>query len=466
MSSDQSNAVALWAVASRRLLQRNELLFRQWFCNLIPLTVTDQVIRLGVPDDFFGTVVSEQYDDLILDALRGIDGADYRYEFESGHLPAAAVVPPPAPAAVPAAPAPETQPASPFTVKSRPRWQEGVLHEFTFENFVVSEANRHAFAAAGVAATEPGLYNPLFLHGSNGVGKTHLLRAIAHEMRRLHPDWVIRCTTSDELINGFYELMMQKRSLAAFRSEVCDVDALLIDDVHNLSKKKQLQDDFFHIFNTLHGRNKQIVFTSDRQPCEIPDIEARLSTRFESGMVSEVCMPEYEARLVILRKWRAEMITQTPLDDQFLEFLASNITSSVRRLKSAFLRLATHASLSGNDHLSLSEAEDLLHVQISQEAAARGISLESIQHVVASQFGLTNADLLGKKRSRRFAEPRMIAMFLARELTSHSSTEIGAAFGRNHATVLYAEKQIPELCRYNEDIRSAVSQLRRQLQRK
>lgn len=452
-------AADIWRIAAGRLKERNEPSYCQWFKNMTPLAIDDSgsVLSLGIPDDFFGSIVSDQYDDLLREALMNINGVDFSYRFESGYEP-------PVDKEVKTVPEPPAV-TSTTEIPPRPMRPRRNPHDYTFDNFVVCDANKHAFAAARAAVEEPGLYNPLFLYGTNGVGKTHLLQAVAAGVRASHPGAVIRSTTSAELINTFYDLLNQKQSLSSFRSLMQDVDVLLIDDIHSLAKKYQLQEDFFHLFNTLYSRNRQIVFTSDRQPCEIHDIDTRLTTRFESGMISEICMPEYEARLVILRMWRKEMLTDSPLPDEFLEFLASNIASSVRRLKGAFMRLSVHASMSGNNRFTLEDAEALLQAQLAQESAARDISIEQIQRTVAGAFGVSIADLLGKKRTRNIAEPRMVAMYLARELTSRSSNEIGEAFARDHATILHAGKQVPRLCGTDENFRRTVAQIKRQLQR-
>ena len=250
-----------------------------------------------------------------------------------------------------------------------------------------------------------------------------------------------------------------------FRNKYRKCDVLLIDDVHGLAKKVQMQEEFFSVFNTLIGQGKQIVMTCDRQPCEIADIDKRLTTRFESGVICQIGMPEYEARMVILRMWRQNILTNTWLPDDVLEFLATNIRSSVRRLKSSFMTLSFHASLSGKANLSVADAEEQLHAQIAEELTSRSISVEDIQRTVAEFFSLTIADLLGTKRTRNIAEPRMVAMALARELTSESSTTVGAAFGRNHATILHAEKQVEQLCAKDDVMRRSVAQIKRKLQK-
>lgn len=452
MELDHQDAAKIWNVAAGRLKECNANLFEQWFRLLLPLELRDGKLKLGVSDDFFASIIVDEYDDLLLAALENIDGVSYGYALEAGHEPPVAPPPPP----------PERK--TPALVR-RPGPQN-CLAEHTFENFVVGAENRHAFAAAKTAAENPGLYNPLYLFGDSGVGKTHLLQAVATAMHRRDPSLVVRYAPCEELLNDFYNLLQQKSSLKDFRESVRNVDVLLVDDVHSLAKKPQMQEEFFNMFNTLYNQRKQIILTSDKHPCEIHDLDKRLETRFESGMTAEIGAPEFEARLAILRMMRNDVLSKVPLSDEILEFLAQNISSSVRRLKGAFIRLAGYASMSGNDKLTVELAEDLLHSQLAQECAAQDISMERIQSTVAGHYGLPLSDLLGSKRTRGVAEPRMIAMYLCRELTKNSSTEVGAAFGRNHATVLHAEKKVPELCRDNETIRRAVAQLKHQLRHK
>jgi chromosomal replication initiator protein len=240
----------------------------------------------------------------------------------------------------------------------------------------------------------------------------------------------------------------------------------LIDDIHRLEKKTQLQEEFFNIFNVLYQRGKQIVMTSDRQPCELSYIDRRLSSRFEQGVTCQIGMPEYEQRLVILRMWRQSHLTTPVLPDSILEFLAENISSSVRRLKGCFLRLTAYAEMSGTENLSVTEAEDILHAQLAEESSSRDIRPENIQQQVANHFGITLHDLVGKCRARHVADPRMVAMYLCRKLTNLSSNEIGDLFGRTHANVLHAAKTIPERCETDDSLRRTVLQLERSLQKR
>lgn len=458
MEQSKLKAQQVWSIASQRLMERCRDLYFTWFSKLVPLRCEDSahgaVIVLGVNDDFFGQLISEEYNDQMIQALTDIDGVDYLYEWEAGHEPKSG-------ASVPAPP-----PLPPKTVEynKRPQLRPGSGREFTFQNFVVGDENRHAFAAAQAVAEMPGeVYNPLFIYGPSGVGKTHLMNAIAAQIQENNPKLRIRNTTCDDMLTDFYYLLTQKKSLADFRSNLRDVDVLLVDDIHNLANKEKIQEEFFNVFNGLYKRNAQIVLTSDRQPCELSGIEQRLTTRFESEMVSELNMPGFEARMAILRMWRNDILSSSPLPDTFLEFVASNITSSVRRLKSAFFRLATYASLSGSSELTIPRAEELLRAQIAKES--KEVSIENIQRQVSKYFGVSIADILGSRRTNNIVIPRLIAMYLSRELTTKSTNEIGAAFGRNHATILSAEKRIVELCEKDENIRRSVSQLRHEIRK-
>ncbi len=458
MDKNKTIAAEIWNIAVRRIGRRSDVAARQYFARLIPISLHDDRIELGISDDFLAGFLQDNYGDILSDALSGIQDKNYTYSFVSGYelKPVTEAASP----AVPAAPAPVAENAAP---RKAPRLRPSL---YTFENFVTGYNNRHAYAMAKSVARMPGeIYNPLFIYGTNGVGKTHLLQAIAHQTAVENPRTVVRCVTCDEMLNDFYDLLNNGRSLTEFRSSFCDADVLLIDDIHRLAGKPRLQEEFFNIFNVLCGQNKQIVLTSDRQPCELSDIDKRLSSRFEQGMSCQVGMPEYEEKLVILRMWREASLTNPPLPDAILEFLAENISSTVRRLRGCFLRLTAYAEMSGSADLSIAEAENLLHAQLAQECADRCITAETIQRTVANHFGITLADMIGKNRSRNVADPRMIAMYLCRKLTKLSSNEIGDAFGRTHANILHAAKTVSDRCSADESVRRVVAQLERVLQK-
>ncbi len=455
MGKNTLSAAEVWDIAVSRLKMESETLYNSYFVRLPALTLEGDLLSLGVSDFFLADVI-RGYDDMLCKALANIYGNSYRYELIEGHElnPVAefsAPVQSPAPAAVESG-----------TAKKSSRLKPAL---YTFDNFITGYNNRHACAAAKSVAKIPGeIYNPLFLYGTNGVGKTHLLQAISHQIAIDHPQMTVNYVTCDEMLNDYYELLKQKRSIADFRAGLCNVDVLLIDDIHRLAKKPVLQEEFFNVFNILCRQNKQIVLTSDRQPCELSDIDKRLSSRFEQGMICQVGMPEYEEKVMILRMWREATLTRPPLSDEILDFLAENISSTVRRLKGSFLRLSAFAEMNGCE-LSIEEAENLLHAQLAQESLDRDISPENIQRTVANHFGITLADMIGKCRSRNVADPRMVAMYLCRKLTRLSSNEIGDVFGRTHANVLHAAKTITDRCNSDDQLRRSVNQLERQLQK-
>ena len=241
----------------------------------------------------------------------------------------------------------------------------------------------------------------------------------------------------------------------------CEVDVLLIDDVHQLGGKEQLQEEFFNTFNTLHNAGKQIILTSDKQPSDIPGLEARLVTRFQSGVTTQITAPTYETRLSILQHEQTEQLKLAP---EILQYIAARVSSSIRTLKGALMRLVAYASMTRSPSVPMAVAEDLLADLLDKEAESRKVTIDGIQKTVAEHFGLRVTDLTGSKRPKNIAEPRMIAMYLSREMTDHSLVEIGSAFGgRNHATVLHALSQVEKLSKANEDTRRTISNLQRKI---
>jgi chromosomal replication initiator protein len=456
MQSEVSPASRIWRVAAERLKNRNKQSYKQWFQPMVPLRLEEETcLVLGVSDPFFAEWITDYYSDFLDSALLDIEGVSYSYSLESGHAaPAeeaaevkpAVVVPVAAPAAAPAA-------------------ERESLMTHTFENFVVCEENRYAHMMIKSTVEQPGLYNPLYVFGGSGVGKTHLLQAAHHAATRRSSSFNVRYVSCSDLLDEFYSLLERKRSLSEFRASVRNVDMLLVDDVHLLANKTQMQEEFFKLFNLLYGKQKQIILTSDKQPCEIKGLESRLVTRFESGVTTEIGVPEVEGRFAILRMMRDDTLIKTKLADPILMFLAEQISSSVRRLKGCFMRLASYASMMGGGQLTVEQAEELLSAQLSQESASRSISMEQIQRAVAEQFGLKLNDILSVRRPKNIAEPRLVAMYLCRRLTSNSLPEIGGAFGKTHATILNAVNKVPQLCARDESLRRAVIQLERQLKR-
>jgi chromosomal replication initiator protein len=332
----------------------------------------------------------------------------------------------------------------------------------TFSSFVVGTNNQFAHAASLAVAQAPArTYNPLFIYGGVGLGKTHLMQAIGQSAAERAPSTKVMYLSSERFANDFIEAI-QNNSLVKFRKRYRQADLLLIDDIQFFSGKERSQEEFFHTFNTLFDGHKQIVLSSDRPPAEIANLEQRLVSRFEWGLTAELQPPDIETRLAILRK-KAETLT-IKLESSVLEFLAQRIRTNVRRLEGALMRVASFASLSeaaiGTDtieHL----LKDILH-----EESRRTVSIDLIQRKVAEHFDVRVADMTSKRRPANIAFPRQIAMYLARELTKSSLAEIGEAFGgRDHGTVLHAHRLVQQRIREEEKIRQTVSFLDAHLNR-
>ena len=311
--------------------------------------------------------------------------------------------------------------------------------KYTFDTFVIGASNRFTHAAAVAVAEAPArAYNPLFIYGDSGLGKTHLLHAIGHYARRLQPGLRTRYVSSEEFTNDFINSVRDDK-MQAFQTRYRSVDVLLIDDIQFLERAERTQEEFFHTFNTLHNANKQIVISSDKSPRQLHSLEDRLRTRFEWGLISDVQAPDLETRIAILRKKAAQEGTSP--SDEVLEYIASKIQSNIRELEGALIRVTAFANL--NRHaVDLGLAASVLRDLVS-EADAFEISAATIMAVAAEYFSITMDDLVGASRSRVIANARQMAMYLCRELTDLSLPKIGEKFGnRDHTTVLHAEKKI------------------------
>jgi chromosomal replication initiator protein len=342
----------------------------------------------------------------------------------------------------------------------QPAPKPALIPRYTFDKFVVGPTNQFAHAAARMVAETPASrWNPLFIYGGVGLGKTHLLHAIGHEIHQQRPEWNISVITCERFVTDFIGSMMhQKRqggssSMEDFRARYRNVpDVLLVDDIQFLSNKDSSQDEFFHTFNALHYAHKQIVLTSDKLPAELPGVEDRLRSRFTWGLIAEVETPDLETRVAILKR-KAE-VDKVDLPDDVALYLAAHVKTNVRELEGALLRLAARASFQGQS-ISLELARDALAKLIA--STPTGLTIESIQREVAAYFDVKLHDLKGPKRHRAIAHPRMVAMFLARKLTKMSYPEIGSRFGgKDHSTVISAVRKIERLCGEDPTVRSVV----------
>ncbi|MEO8206935.1 MAG: chromosomal replication initiator protein DnaA [Chthoniobacterales bacterium] len=339
---------------------------------------------------------------------------------------------------------------------------QGLNARNTFDTFVVGPNNQFAHAASLAVAQAPArTYNPLFIYGGSGLGKTHLLQAIGHGVANGKKDMKVVYLSSEQFTNEFIDAI-QHGTLFKFRKRYRNADVLMIDDIQFLGGKERSQEEFFHTFNALHDGHKQIVLTSDRPASEIEKLEQRLVSRFEWGMTAELQPPDMETRIAILQKKAAAM--SIPTEQWVLEFLADKIRNNVRRLEGALMRVASYSSLS-NRPLTAEIIENLLR-DILQEQAKRVVSIDQIQRKVAEHYDVRLADMTSKRRPANIAFPRQVAMYLARELTSSSLADIGDAFGgKDHGTVIHACKLVKKRMDDDERTRQIIRLLDGQLQR-
>ncbi|MBQ9337211.1 MAG: chromosomal replication initiator protein DnaA [Lentisphaeria bacterium] len=462
-----AKARELWSRACEEIRAKiPERIYAQWFDGIVPVRADDRKITLGVPDEIYEAWVRDNFSDIITDSLKKTAGGDLQFELETGHK-----------ADFPEAEESETAKVPDFGVpaaegngeaghRTQGSTAPNCLAEYTFDNFIVGEENRYAYSAALTAAKEPGKFNPLYIYGSTGMGKTHLIQAVANHVHASRPDAVVRYVTCEAFLNAYLDSLHTHSTFKShfeFRNYYRGVDVLLVDDVHQLGGKDQIQEEFFNTFNTLYNEGKQIILTSDKQPSEIRGLEARLVTRFESGVTTQITSPTtFETRLSILQYEQREQQIKLPPD--VIHYVAERISSSIRALKGALMRLVFYSSIMG-EPVSRDKAEGLLSDQLDTEAENRKVTVDRIQQIVAEQFQLRISDLTGSKRPKNIAEPRMMAMYFAREMTDLSLMDIGNAFGgRNHATVLHAVAQVKKLSDSNEEFRRNLTTLKRKIQ--
>ena len=436
-----------------------EDVFQMWFEPVVCLETTAETMTLGVPNDFAAIWIHDNYLDLITQRLRLTAGRMVTVTLrktDAGHPnQAARLTTEPAPRARTAATKGRTtryDERGPAVATLNPR--------NTFETFVVGNNNQMAHAAALAVAQAPAqAYNPLFLYGDTGLGKTHLMHAIGHAILRANPDARVAYLSTEKFTNEFIQAL-QENSLTKFRQRYRHVDVLLIDDVQFLAGKERIQEEFFHTFNDLFESGKQIILSSDRRASEIQKLEARLVSRFEWGLPADIQAPDLETRQAILRTKAASLKCNLP--DNILNFIAQHITKNIRRLEGALIKVASYTALT-NKPIDIATAERLLH-DVLMEQAQTILTIETIQKRVADHFQIRHSDMTSKRRPNNIAIPRQIAMYLARTLTKHSLQEIGDAFGgRDHGTVIHACKAVDNMCEQDSSTRGSVEFLKTQL---
>jgi chromosomal replication initiator protein len=439
-------AESLWDEVSGRLRGAlNETTFDTWFGKARGTGLDDNDFTIAVPNDFTREWIEGHFLGLIRAAVRDVLGNDTRVHLrvDSGTVPNGQAVA----ADAPAAPAPETR-----AVEST-----GMNPKYSFDLFVIGSSNRFAHAAALAVAEAPAqAYNPLFIYGGTGLGKTHLLQAIGHYVREHSQGLTTRYVTSETFMNDFINSLRDKR-IEGFKQRYRTYDVLLVDDIQFLEGKERIQEEFFHTFNSLYEAGRQIVISSDRPPKEIATLEARLRSRFEWGLLTDVQPPDLETRIAILRK-KVNIDGINVTDPEVLTFIAGRVTTNIRELEGALTRVVAFSSLTGRP-MTVDLAENVLK-DVFPQGEAPEVSIARIQETVSDRFGLSVAELCSARRSQSVAYPRQVAMYLSRELTDSSLPKIGKEFGgRDHTTVIHATSKIAGMIREDRSVYNLVQEL-------
>ncbi len=442
----ESQVADLWNKVCRNLQDiLHEDVYARWIAVIEPQSLDHGALTLGVDNDFYQTWLEENYLPLIKNALTAVHPDPLSVQFainRSSKLTAAQNEP------VSRKPARPARPARKAT--------RTVLNpKYLFDEYIVGPSNSFVHAAALAVAQAPAkAYNPLFIYGGVGLGKTHIMQAIGHHVQAASPRASVCYISSETLLNEYIEAL-GKRSLVSFRKNYRTVDLLLIDDIHFLGGKERIQEEFFHTFNALFDAHKQIVMTSDRPACEIAGLEHRLVSRFEWGIVTELEPPDMETRMAILHHKQKQAHVVIP--DHLLLFIAQHVSSNIRRLEGALIRAISYKSLTGRE-LTIDSLKYLLRDTLENERKEI-LSFDAIQKAVAEHYDIRLADMTSKRRPRSVSVPRQVAMYLCRRATSSSLPEIANAFGKTHATVLHACRSITARLDVDASLRDNVENI-------
>jgi chromosomal replication initiator protein len=438
--SIELTADSLWSeVAGRLRGALNETTYRTWFDHVEGITLSEDEFVLAVPNDFTRDWIEGHFIGLIRAAVGDATGQERRVQLTVTQR--------------------EGAPQPPATEVSRRREAAGLglNPKYTFDSFVIGSSNRFAHAAALAVAEAPAqAYNPLFIYGGTGLGKTHLLQAVAQYVGEHQGELSVRYVTSETFMNDFINALRDKR-IEGFKQRYRAYDLLLIDDIQFFEHKERIQEEFFHTFNSIYEAGGQIVISSDRPPREISTLEERLRSRFEWGLITDIQAPDLETRIAILRKKVKTDGIHVP-EPKVLEFIAGRISSNIRELEGALTRVVAFSSLTGRP-MTEDLAQDVLK-DVFPQGEMRQVSIERIQELVSDRFGLSLQELCGDKRSQNIVYPRQVAMYLSRELTDSSLPKIGKQFGgRDHTTVIHATSKIARMIREDRSVYNLVQEL-------
>jgi chromosomal replication initiator protein len=432
-------ADSLWGdVAARLRASLNEKTYGNWFGEVGAVRLDEETFVLAVPNDFTREWIESRFADLIRAVVRDATGSDRQLQFVVRIEPESV----PAVIAPPLLPRPDGGSINP---------------KYTFDSFVIGSSNRFAHAAALAIAEAPAqAYNPLFIYGHTGLGKTHLLHAIANYVGLHSSSLGVRYVTSETFMNDFINSLRDKR-IEGFKQRYRAYDVLLIDDVQFFEHKERIQEEFFHTFNSLHEAGRQIVMSSDRPPRDIQTLEERLRSRFEWGLITDIQPPDLETRIAILRR-KVKYDGIDVGDPEVLTHIASRVTTNIRELEGALTRVVAFASLTGR-RMDVELAQDVLR-DVFPQGEPTVVTIERIQELVCDRFGVTIGELTSERRSQSIVYPRQVAMYLSRELTDSSLPKIGREFGgRDHTVGRHATTEISRLIREDRTVYNLVQEL-------
>jgi chromosomal replication initiator protein len=439
-----------------------EQAFRTWLGKARPTALSDRELLVEAPDEFHAEWLEDKYGALLEDAAARILGRPLSISFTPGDTPAF----PSVPSVELGSPVPSSNPPPSHRPNDESAGGDpGLNRRYTFRRFVVGGNNQLAAAASVAVAEQPArMYNPLFLYGGVGLGKTHLMHAIGNSILETDPTKRVAYVGSEQFMNELVT-SIQEGTTAVFRRKYRKMDLLLVDDVHFLKGKDATQEEFFHTFNALYDAHKQIVLTSDRPPKEIPGLEERLVSRFEWGLVADIMAPDYETRVAILRKKASD--DNLTLDPEIIDLIAQSCTSSVRELEGAVIKLLAYSSLTNQD-ITIDMAQTALQGVLGSGAGARdmGLTPERIQDAVARHWNVETRGLISKRRTKDLTVPRQVAMYLIRELLDLPLVQIGSLFGgRDHSTVIHSIRKVEETLEREPAFRRTLGALREDLSR-
>lgn len=440
MTVDLSN---IWAkILEYTKEEIGERAFENWFTQTNLSSVTEEALIIEVPSNFFKDWIYDHYRDVLKISILKTIGKAMPVKFEVKEI---------SPTKLKTL-VKETHSPTERLVQKKPFY---LNPGYTFEGFVVGSSNRFAHAATLAIAESPAkAYNPLFIYGGVGLGKTHLMQAACHYISDMHRNMKLFYTTSERFTNELISAI-QNRTTSKFREKYRNVDVLLIDDVHFIAGKEATQEEFFHTFNTLYDAHKQIVLSSDRSPKTISGLEERLISRFEWGLVTDVQLPDFETRVAILKK-KAER-NRVVLPEKVTYFIAEKIKTNIRELEGALIKVIAYSSLE-NTKINLDLAKEVLKDVLLERD--QKISIDLIQKKVADYFDIKVSDMKTKKRNRQISYPRHVAMYLIRELTSSTLPDIGEHFGgRDHSTVIHAYEKIQKDLKKNQNVKNLINRL-------